>query len=632
MTARPDQARPEPAPRYLDLSERAARLLADRPDGASPAELAGALFGGAVGDRWNALLDGVLGRDARFVRRADRWFAAGARALAPTEPDLFRRDASPAGETAAITTLALATTGADPRRHRVVRVAVVRRELGAVAARFDAVIRPELRPARSVIDAARIVADDLDETPPFDAIAPDLAAALGDAEVYAYGAARAAAFLDAECRRAGLPPLGVRLREIDGLLGAVHEPDRKPGLRAAARALGLPPLVRPSPLAEADLAGRIVERLREREAASPSRATASAAAAAETGGDAPLPFTRAWLADIPAGPGVYVIEDERGQALYVGKAVALRRRLAAYVQRPPTLHRRLEALGVRAAATSVVETASDLEATLLEARLVGERRPSFNVARETAMPTLVIRVAPEASASPVRLVRESAPDGARYFGPYESVRAAREALVVARAAFPVAFERGSIDAAGRRAAADDVCRLLAGQKDRARAALRAAMREAATIGDRPAVDRLRTALLGVQALESRPSIQAGLSGDWRLCVSETLPDGRRRGHLLHVGRLVASCDLDPVEPSVGPADGVAPRADDKSDAPLESSDAAPPADCACRVAGARDAGAGERPATGLDPAVERTIALRWLVQARRRIAVHRLLNDRPAGD
>jgi hypothetical protein len=316
-----------------------------------------------------------------------------------------------------------------------------------------------------------------------------------------------------------------------------------------------------------------------------------------------MPFTRAWLGQVPDSSGVYLFQDAGGVTLYVGKAASLRRRLADYVRRQPSLHRRFEALGVRTASVETVVTPSDLEAALLEARLIRERQPAFNVARAVRGPATVVRAAANGRGAGVRLVERAAPDGARYFGPFESVSAARSALNVARVAYPAAFPRNGGHAASRRDAILGVCQLLAGQKEPAIALLLAGMREAAEVGDRVEVDRLRVAVRDVQAMTPRFSETTGRSEDVRLLLLERLWEGGPgRLHLVQGGRLLASATTD--------ADALPTEAD--------------------RLAAFADStfGADADDATVARPpawAPEDVITLRrWIAQARARLEIRRL--------
>jgi predicted GIY-YIG superfamily endonuclease len=94
----------------------------------------------------------------------------------------------------------------------------------------------------------------------------------------------------------------------------------------------------------------------------------------------------------PAAPGVYVLRDDQGAALYVGKAVNLRRRLRAHFA-----ERRWRALNAemsRAADAEWQEVGSELEALLREAALIGELRPVGNV--QIGAPALSTRAVPAA--------------------------------------------------------------------------------------------------------------------------------------------------------------------------------------------------------------------------------------------
>jgi predicted GIY-YIG superfamily endonuclease len=105
----------------------------------------------------------------------------------------------------------------------------------------------------------------------------------------------------------------------------------------------------------------------------------------------------------PASPGVYMLKDADGRALYVGKAVNLRRRLRAHFA-----DRRWRALKPemsRAADAEWQEVGSEIEALLREAALIQELRPPVNV--QTAAPDLSTRQVPRALVRDVLVVAPS---------------------------------------------------------------------------------------------------------------------------------------------------------------------------------------------------------------------------------
>lgn len=84
------------------------------------------------------------------------------------------------------------------------------------------------------------------------------------------------------------------------------------------------------------------------------------------------------LATLPAKPGVYRMQDVRGDVLYVGKARALKSRVTNYVQ-VERLPRRLQRMVAQTRSMTIVTTNSEAEALLLEAQLIKRYRPAYNV-------------------------------------------------------------------------------------------------------------------------------------------------------------------------------------------------------------------------------------------------------------
>ena len=134
---------------------------------------------------------------------------------------------------------------------------------------------------------------------------------------------------------------------------------------------------------------------------------------------------------LPAGPGVYVMRDHLGQALYVGKAGDLRTRVRSYFgarRQPPRIEGALAAL----ARIDSAPTGSELEAALFELDLIRRWRPPGNVRDKRPDKAVYLRLglADHAPAVGVReVVRD---DGAVYAGPFPSRRRAAEAAEALR--------------------------------------------------------------------------------------------------------------------------------------------------------------------------------------------------------
>jgi DNA polymerase-3 subunit epsilon len=142
------------------------------------------------------------------------------------------------------------------------------------------------------------------------------------------------------------------------------------------------------------------------------------------------------LADgLPVGPGVYVFEDARGAALYVGTSRSIRRRVLSYFTAAEQRRRMNEMVGL-AHRVVAVPCATPLEAQVRELRTIASRAPRYN--RRSARPQnsvwLKLTVERFPRISVVSTVRADFADGARYIGPFTSrsnAQAAAEALAEA---------------------------------------------------------------------------------------------------------------------------------------------------------------------------------------------------------
>ncbi|MBI3331163.1 MAG: UvrB/UvrC motif-containing protein, partial [Candidatus Omnitrophica bacterium] len=141
------------------------------------------------------------------------------------------------------------------------------------------------------------------------------------------------------------------------------------------------------------------------------------------------------VATLPDQPGVYCFTDAHGTALYVGKALSLRKRVTSYF-RPQGLSPRIAHLMRRVADVEVRRTASEAEALLLEAQLIKERHPRYNVSfrDDKAYPLLKVTREPFPR---LRVARRRLPDGASYFGPYTDAGLMRQAVCFLRRVFPM---------------------------------------------------------------------------------------------------------------------------------------------------------------------------------------------------
>ncbi len=139
---------------------------------------------------------------------------------------------------------------------------------------------------------------------------------------------------------------------------------------------------------------------------------------------------------IPPRTGVYLMKDEKGAVIYVGKAKNLRSRIRNYFQGTDT-RAMVPFLVSRVRDLDFVVTNTEKEAFLLENTLIKEHRPRYNVIFRDDKTYFSLRLDTRQDFPAFQLVRKVKKDGARYFGPYPSGLAAKETLKYLHQLFPL---------------------------------------------------------------------------------------------------------------------------------------------------------------------------------------------------
>jgi excinuclease ABC subunit C len=158
---------------------------------------------------------------------------------------------------------------------------------------------------------------------------------------------------------------------------------------------------------------------------------------------------REQAAALPLVPGVYQFVDEAGTVLYVGKAKALRRRVANYFAES-RLPSKIRVMVRRAVEIRHIVTDSETDALLLENSLIKTLQPRYNamLKDDKTYPWIVVRREPFPR---VRSTRQLVRDGSQYFGPYASIGVQKYLLETLHALFR--FRTCSLDLAPEQIAA-----------------------------------------------------------------------------------------------------------------------------------------------------------------------------------
>ncbi|MBI3378594.1 MAG: excinuclease ABC subunit UvrC [Nitrospirae bacterium] len=151
------------------------------------------------------------------------------------------------------------------------------------------------------------------------------------------------------------------------------------------------------------------------------------------------------LSLIPPRPGVYLLKGAKEDVLYVGKAKNLRSRLRSYFQKSAELDARKTSMVKNIKDFSYVVTGNELEALVLEANMIKQYKPRFNVILRDDKNYPYLKLTVNEEWPRLEVVRRIKKDGALYFGPYVPARGMWEAVAFIRRNFPVRPCKYSLD-------------------------------------------------------------------------------------------------------------------------------------------------------------------------------------------
>lgn len=255
-------------------------------------------------------------------------------------------------------------------------------------------------------------------------------------------------------------------------------------------------------------------------------------------------------------PGVYLFKDARGEVLYVGKAKRLRDRVRSYFRADAHHSIKTRELVRRIADLETLVVGSEAEALILEANLIKEHQPHFNLQLRDDKRYPYIKVTLDEAFPRVYVTRRVRNDGGRYFGPYTSVGSMRQALEVVKRLYTVRscrydlpkeapdrpcldyhIERCKAPCVGLqsredyRAMIDEILSILGGDTEELRRDVEARMHAAAGALDFETAARLRDVIRGLDSLSREQRVQrvgggsqdvVGLARDGELAVGVVL--------------------------------------------------------------------------------------------------------------
>lgn len=136
-------------------------------------------------------------------------------------------------------------------------------------------------------------------------------------------------------------------------------------------------------------------------------------------------------------PGVYLWKNDKGQIIYVGKAVNLRNRVRSYVRHDAKRAPKVTAMMSHAADVETIVVANEMEALILENTLIKKHRPRYNIMLRDDKTYPYIKVTVQEDYPRVFMTRRVHRDGARYFGPFADAGAVHRVLKLIQRAFRI---------------------------------------------------------------------------------------------------------------------------------------------------------------------------------------------------
>jgi DNA polymerase III subunit epsilon len=367
--------------------EKLYAFLDSRPAGADASELVGLLLSGAGSDPelGARIVRGMLAGDPNFVFDSDTalWSLRKSDALrVPLDEARF-------------CVVDLETTGGRAGPGTIIDIGAYRMVGQRITDSFQSLVRPHSRVPRFITSLTSITNEMLADAPPIEEVLPAFREFIGDAVMVAHNAQFDRSFLDYEFRRIfgiGLGnPVLCTLRMARRYLPSL----KRRRLDYIADHFGLSTAGRHRGLGDARMAAEILsifldiatkmgttrlDRLIDEHQRGPAGRRIERHVPPEE------------IAALPHAPGVYLMRNERGDLLYVGKARRLRERVSSYFNGGGAINAKTADLVSHVYKIDTRVTRSALDAALLEARLIRELKPPYNRMLKAIVPAYFVRI------------------------------------------------------------------------------------------------------------------------------------------------------------------------------------------------------------------------------------------------
>ena len=332
--------------------------------------------------------------------------------------------------------LDLETTGGSAHSCAITEVGALKLRGGECLGTFQTLVNPGVRLPPEITYLTGITESMVAPAPLIDSVLPAFAEFLGDAVIVGHNVRFDLGFLRANLARLGYGALTNRFVDTYALARRLVR-DEVPNckLRTLARHFRTDADPCHRALDDARATAEVLHRLLERVASLGVTSLDDLLALPTTAAHPQVAKLR-WVATLPRRPGVYLFKDVAGRVLYVGRATDLRRRVRSYFASDD--RRKIGPLLREASSLDHVVCADELEAAVLEVRLIHEHLPRYNRQVKVWSRYRYLKLTLDERYPRLAVVRSAKTgDGCLYLGPLPSAAAAKLTAEAIETALPL---------------------------------------------------------------------------------------------------------------------------------------------------------------------------------------------------
>ena len=332
--------------------------------------------------------------------------------------------------------LDLETTGGSAYDCEITEVGALKFRGGECLGTFQTLVNPGVAIPREIVYLTGITQAMVLPAPKIDSVMPALLEFVGDAVIVGHNVRFDMSFLHANAERLGYGRLRNATVDTCGLARRLVR-DEVPNCALATLARHFRTATNPChrALDDAKATAELFHLFLERATGLGVLALDDLLALPTTAAH-PQASKLRWVASLPRSPGVYVFRDGGGRALYVGKAVDLRRRVRSYFAGDE--RRKIGPLLREARSLDHIVCANELHAAVLEVRMIQQLRPRYNRQAKNPGGAVYLKLTLDERFPRLSVVRVAKrDDGCVYLGPLASTKAAKLVAEAIESAVPL---------------------------------------------------------------------------------------------------------------------------------------------------------------------------------------------------